>query len=253
MKGEFGIVALLFSSITFAAPVSTPNNANDTPIISGGGSVSGGGTCRAYQTDGTAVDLSGGETLVFYGTGYLQYYSDFPYVSYSYGGYLSTKPNYSGTAYVKVKGGITYGNYHYGNAIGLFARNTDSKGDFIAGAGAGGTGYSTLYAVYAVPRNSASGGGWRVIGYTQVCYSYNECYVNFTYGGDASCLYSSPWFTAVGTPGFCGSGMENLGGASSISAWYNSYTKDYTSFSTSLTISGGGYLGGFTPALYVCQ
>jgi hypothetical protein len=47
--------------------------------------------------------------------------------------------------------------------------------------------------------------------------------------------------------------MENLGGASSISAWYNSYTKDYTSFSTSLTISGGGYLGGFTPALYVCQ
>jgi len=40
MKGKFGIVALLVSSITFAGPVSTPNMLNDTPVIGGGS-----GTC----------------------------------------------------------------------------------------------------------------------------------------------------------------------------------------------------------------
>jgi hypothetical protein len=48
MKGKFGVVALLLSSLTFAAPVSTPSTLNDTPIISGGisGGISeGSGTC----------------------------------------------------------------------------------------------------------------------------------------------------------------------------------------------------------------
>jgi hypothetical protein len=40
MKGKFGVIALLLSSLTFAAPVSTPSTLNDTPIISGGS-----GTC----------------------------------------------------------------------------------------------------------------------------------------------------------------------------------------------------------------
>jgi hypothetical protein len=40
MKGKFGVIALLLSSLTFAAPVSAPSTLNDTPIISGGS-----GTC----------------------------------------------------------------------------------------------------------------------------------------------------------------------------------------------------------------
>ena len=71
MKGKFGVAALLFSSITFAVPVSTPNQLSDTPIIAGGGSAGNlsMNDCRAYQTDGTSINLSGGETLVFYGGG----------------------------------------------------------------------------------------------------------------------------------------------------------------------------------------
>jgi hypothetical protein len=40
MRRKLGIIALLLSSLTFAAPVSTPSTLNDTPIISGGS-----GTC----------------------------------------------------------------------------------------------------------------------------------------------------------------------------------------------------------------
>ena len=263
MKGKFGIVALLFSSMAFAGPVSTPNNVNDTPIISGGGSVSG-GICRAYQTNGTAVNLSGGETLVFYGTGgrfYLHGFLSF----YSHGGYLSTKPNYSGTAYVKVKGGgYVWGNCNYacsysGSAIGLFARNTDSRNDFIAGAGAGGVayGYSFYYGYFEPDYNASSGGGWRVRSFKNVCGVDILCSVSPAYGGDAACPDSRLWFTTYYfsrpvTPGFCSSYELALGAASSISAWYNSYTKDYTSFGTSLTISGGGYSTG-SATLYVCQ
>jgi hypothetical protein len=263
MKGKFGIVALLLS-VAFAGPVSTPNNVNDTPIISGGGSVSGGGTCRAYSNDGTAVNLSGGETLVFYGTGSASYEYGYLY-SYSHGGYLSTKPNYSGPAYVKVKGGNSY----LGSAIGLFARNTDSQNDFIAGAGAGGVSQQGRYAIggyYSIyDYNASSGGGWQVRGVAKSCSIPYEgspdCTLDVVYGGTAACPYSKQWFTTSptfyvdtpSTPGFCSSGHISLGAASSISAWYNSYTKNYTSFATSLTISGGGYTGGSTPTLYVCQ
>ena len=67
MKGKFGVIALLLSSIVFAAPVSTPNTLNDTPIISGGGSGGGGsgsggggsggsGTCRRVDLSGATRD-----------------------------------------------------------------------------------------------------------------------------------------------------------------------------------------------------
>jgi hypothetical protein len=102
MKGKLGIAALIFSSIAFAGPVSTPNQMSDTPIISGGGTVSGGNTCKAYQNNGTAVSLSGGEMLVFYGSGGGIGYNAI-FVPASSGGYLSTKSNYSGTAYVRMK------------------------------------------------------------------------------------------------------------------------------------------------------
>jgi hypothetical protein len=266
MKGKFGVAALLFSSMAFAGPVSTPNNVNDTPIISGGGSVSGGGICKAYQTDGTAVNLSGGETLVFYGTGSGRYEYGYLYSS-TFGGYLSTKPNYSGPAYVKVKGGNVFGDCRYGcsylgSAIGLFAQNTDSQNDFIAGAGAGGTGYASYYYDYftTADYNASSGGGWQVMGFTNVCRDIIGCSVKLAYGGTAACPYSKVWFITSptyyvdipSTPGFCGSVDLTFGGASSISAWYNSYTKDYTSFGTSLTISGGGYPTG-SATIYVCQ
>ena len=57
MKGKFGVIALLLSSIVFAAPVSTPNTLNDTPIISGGGSGGGGGGSGGSGTCGR-VDLT---------------------------------------------------------------------------------------------------------------------------------------------------------------------------------------------------
>ena len=62
MKGKFGVIALLLSSIVFAAPVSTPNTLNDTPIISGGGSGGGGGggggsgTCRRVDLTNATSD-----------------------------------------------------------------------------------------------------------------------------------------------------------------------------------------------------
>ena len=55
MKGKFGVIALLLSSIVFAAPVSTPNTLNDTPIISGGGS-GGSGTCRRVDLTNARSD-----------------------------------------------------------------------------------------------------------------------------------------------------------------------------------------------------
>jgi hypothetical protein len=248
MKGKFGIEALLFSSLALAGPVSTPNQLSDTPIISGGGNVNA-GTCQAYQTNGTAIDLTGGETLVFYGSGGGT--SGLPLsFSLSFGGYLSTKPNYSGTAYVRVKMGNCYRYYCSGGAIGVFAQNTDSKNDFIAGAGAGGTGrvefWAEVYTTY--DHNASSGGGWEVAGWGEEC--DDPCRHYHTYGGG---VYHGLWFTAGGaTPGFHGR-YYPLGAASSISAWYNSYTKNYTSFATSLTISGGGFYGRTNPTLYVCK
>jgi len=270
MKGKFGIVALLVSSITFAGPVSAPNNLSDTPIISGGGTVSGGGTCRAYQNDGTAINLSGGETLVFYGSGGIRY--DWGWRSYpvSFGGYLSTKSNYSGTAYVRVKGYCPPSQWDIacaGSAIGLFARNTDSKSDFIAGAGAGGRnefirGNFLLMDGVEYELSAVSGGGWAVAGMGYFCSIWcptdgcgGPCSSIPVYAADVNRgLWFSTWYVlGPTTPGFHGSKDAALGAASSISAFYNSYTKNYTSFSTSLTISGGGYYGQATPTLYVCQ
>ena len=269
MKGKFGIVALLVSSITFAGPVSAPNNLSDTPIISGGGTVSGGGTCRAYQNDGTAINLSGGETLVFYGSGGIRY--DWGWRSYpvSFGGYLSTKSNYSGTAYVRVKGYCSPSRRDMacaGSAIGLFAQNTDSKNDFIAGAGAGGRNdsiYSNILQTAGVEYelSAVSGGGWAVSGMGYFCSIWcpdgclGGCSSIPVYAADVnSGVWFSTWYGRdPTTPGFHGSYNAALGGASSISAFYNSYTKNYTSFSTSLTISGGGYYGLTAPTLYVCQ
>jgi hypothetical protein len=53
MKGKFGksIAALLFSSLTFAAPVSSPNTLNDTPVISGGS-----GTCGTVDLTNATSD-----------------------------------------------------------------------------------------------------------------------------------------------------------------------------------------------------
>ena len=279
MKGKFGIAALLLSSITFAAPVSTPNpNLSDTPIISGGGNVSGGNTCRAYQTDGTAVLLSGGETLVFYASGggvasCCDRRGNFIFSPASSGGYLSTKSNYSGTAYVRVKIGGCDSVVCIGGAIGLFARNTDSKGDFIAGAGAGGSGgviytfLSSCLSGHKYDFNAASGGGWKVGGTVRTCDSIwngiDYCHVdckNFPADGGNVYEPDNLWFTLwyhtfpfKGTPGFHGSDMDR-GGASSISAFYNSYTRNYTSLGASFTITGGGYYGQTSPpALYVCQ
>jgi hypothetical protein len=249
----------LLSSITFAAPVSTPNpNLSDTPIISGGGNVSGGNTCRAYQTDGTAVSLSGGETLVFYASGggvasCCDRRGNFIFSPASSGGYLSTKSNYSGTVYVRVKLSKNNCSTYWecpGNAIGLFARNTDNKNDFIAGAGAGGGGShscwggeegsggcTTLY--------GDSGGGWFVYGKGSFVSVYNGCWFCTIHG----------FWVAPGFHGPTGSMIyaNTLGAASSVSAYYNSYTKNYTSFGNSLTISAGGFHGQANPTLYVCQ
>ena len=240
MKGKFGVAALLLSSIAFAGPVSTPNNVNDTPIISGGGSVSGGGICKAYQTDGTAVNLSGGETLVFYGGGWIRN-----------GGYLSTKTTYSGPAYVKLSKHCWWSGLQgylcttYGYAIGLFARNTDAQQDFIAGAGGGYSGWVDLVTVCS----PASGGGWH--GEPSSCTDRASLYVYNLEGGSVywGNWFHTYWYDNKPSAGFFGS--FGGGGASSISAWYNYYTKDYTSPPTSATITGGGIVG--QGRLYVCQ
>jgi len=219
MKGKFGIAALLLSSITFAAPVSTPTNVNDTPIISGGGKVSG-GICRAYQADGTAVNLSGGETLVFYGGGasvYIPrsyYWCGAPategvppnpdvrsgtwilWVSTS-GGFLSTKTTYSGTAYLKVRGSFyKYEDYYtnlgvsHGSGIGLFTTNSTNQADFIAGAaGAKAIVYCAKISGDDIWARS-SGGGW----------SLGEIYAT-----------SSSWFGSPMTSLFFGMGYITYG------------------------------------------
>jgi hypothetical protein len=238
-KGKFGIAALIFSSIAFAAPVSAPNNLSDTPIISGGGSVSGGSsssTCRAYQTNGEAVPLSGGETLTFYGSGGR---------AEVVGGFLSTKSNYSGTAYVRVKNGICDGWWRcIGGAIGLFARNTDNRDDFIAGAGAGGIEIFGCYTDGGCDQSGGPGGGW----------VWEWDYVRGgVYGPNH--LWFTTYFPAwpyYATPGFHGSYRAGST-SSSISAFYNSYTKNYTFLGTSITISGGGYPARTNPTLYVCK
>jgi len=266
MKGKFGVAALLFSSITFAVPVSTPNQLSDTPIIAGGGSAGNlrMNECRAYQTDGTSINLSGGETLVFYGGGLEKN-----------GGYLATKTTYSGTAYVKLSKDcslIGCGFSSTNSAIGLFARNTDAQQDFIAGAGGGSYWWSTGDYSWdfssSVTCSPASGGGWQgepalcteTRTYTYMTYKYpyittKTNYRIYAWGGGS--VHSGYWFHAyrdsyyyhTSSPGFFGS--FGGGGASSISAWYNYYTKDYTSPPTSATITGGGIVG--QGRLYVCQ
>ncbi len=271
MKGKFGIAALLLSSISFAAPVSTPNMLNDTPIISGGGTVRNGSVCRAYKTDGTAVNLSGGETLVFYGGG-----------DRKNGGYLATKTTYSGTAYVKLsrKCGRDRMNCTSfdGTAIGLFARNSDAQLDFIAGAGGGFAGYQRYWEGWGRRQqvdihercSAASGGGWQ--GEPSYCtkttmrfshsywpYYLTEDTMSFLGTGGSSMdwsfhsYYNLRYYNSnygfYSSAGFGGS--FSGGGASSISAFYNSYTKDYTSPPTSITITGGGITG--QGLLYVCQ
>jgi len=271
MKGKFGVAALLFSSITFAVPVSTPNQLSDTPIIAGGGSAGNlsMNDCRAYQTDGTSINLSGGETLVFYGGG-LQ----------KNGGYLATKTTYSGTAYVKLSKMCTRDYYTRdcnviswtNSAIGLFARNTDAQQDFIAGAGGDSYRWSTGDYSWnfssSVTCSPASGGGWygepalctETRTYTYMTYIYpfiTTITKSRTYTWEGGSVHSGYWFHAyresyyynTSSPGFFGS--VGGGGASSISAWYNYYTKDYTSPPTSATITGGGIVG--QGRLYVCQ
>ena len=267
MKGKFGVAALLFSSMAFAGPVSTPNNVNDTPIISGGGSVSGGGICKAYQTDGTAVNLSGGETLVFYGGGasvYLPYsywWCGAPATegvppnprggtfgwAYSPGGFLSTKTTYSGTAYLKVRGSFyryqdrsTNLGVSHGSGIGLFTTNSTNQADFIAGAaGAKASIYCRL-----IPRllsGSSPGGGW----------SLGEIYdPSLSWFGSPITYGISNGFGA--RPIYFNYGIDVPRSISAISAFYNSHTKNYTLLSPSFTIDGGGSLTN-SPTLYVCQ
>jgi hypothetical protein len=320
MKGKFGIVALLFSSITFAAPVSTPNQLSDTPIISGGGTVSG-GICRAYRTDGEAVPLSGGETLVFYGGGTAvntPTHGGGSFPSQAAGGFLSTKITNPITAFLQVRGRASgtcqdyrcyrayyescscesgwYGGWSdggwyrsdggwyrgwdwescswtcrlvpytrcdytyactHGSAIGLFAGNTTDKNNFIAGAGgAFGTygGYGGFYA-------PANGGGWQGEGSLYIALDRRRLYptgprigyVGYVNRAVPPTIYSGEWFGTDLTKlqGF--NGGFGGGGASSISAWYNSRTKNYTSVGTSFTLTGGGSPGVDTPTLYVCK
>jgi hypothetical protein len=267
MKGKFGIVALLFSSITFAGPVSTPNNLSDTPIISGGGTASS-TICKAYQTDGTPVLLSGGETLVFYGGGS---------GSGSAGGYLSTKTTYSGIAYVRTMGrdGTSYCvRYHKdsceewscvsGTAIGLFAspENT-SQNSFIAGAGAGirnrhgggwyGEGggniyYGTWFREELVPR---------AIRYCDRKCSKIRIGLVVTWNCRDVCDVSGYNYDSGGGVGFYGGNriVGTGGGASSISAYYNSplRIRGATTLWNTLTVVGGGNFGAGKPTLYVCQ
>jgi hypothetical protein len=290
MRRKFGITALLLSSITFAGPVSTPGTLNDTPIISGG--VSGGTTCRSYQTNGTAITLSGGETLVFYGGGSTVSFT-LPQNYYPTtrvgGGFLSAKTTYSGTAYVQVRSPVYdacykpicrsypyccdttgegvcsyYCSYQIcwpllhcwnGSGIGLFARNTTNKDDFIAGAG-GSFGVwfhqwsSNNYAYYT----PAAGGGWAGEHSYFFDVQYGLTKVSAVSIYPPGTTYWGYWF---GTPANIPQGFHSSsfagGAASSVSAFYNSYTKDYTSVGTSFTITGGGSPGVDSPILYVCQ
>ncbi len=275
MRGKFGIASLIFSSISFAAPVSTPNQLSDTPIIAGGGS--GGNlsmnNCRAYQTDNAAIRLSGGETLVFYGGG-----------GRKSGGYLATKTTYSGTAYVKLSKRCErawyYGSIYWvcphidGTAIGLFARNSEDQRDFIAGVGGGFAGSSSGYGGSYIPLpgysfnystcSPASGGGWvgepahctRTFTSTSMAWPHQVVVRTDSYmgiGGSSSGWsfhsYLRSYYGFYSSAGF--SGSDSGGGASSISAWYNHYTRDYTLPTTSATITGGGITG--QGRLYVCQ
>jgi hypothetical protein len=246
MRRKLGIAFLIFTSgLTFAAPISRPKDSLDSPILSGSGSV-GARECRAYQANNAVVNLRGREFLLFYGAG-----ASVNNRPVSFGGYLSTKATYSGVAYVKVRGG----------AIGLFAKDSIRRDDFIAGAGGGGTGYySGGNFSIRLDTKAASGGGWSVSGRGTKCGTYERydgdglytstyCWDYFVSGPT---IYNGVWFTSS-NPGFHG-GDYYLGAASSISAWYNSYTKNYTSHWSSLTISGGGYYGrSYSPTLYVCQ
>ncbi len=267
MKGKFGIAALIFSSLTFAAPVSTPNQMSDTPIISGSGTASG-GTCRAYQTDGTGVNLSGGEKLVFYGGG-----SD----GGSAGGYLSTITTYSGIAYVKTSGrdGACYCVRYYegscqevscvsGSAIGLFASPEDTSGNsFIAGAGAG---YGNRHGGgwYGEGGGNIYYGTWfrEVLVPRAIQYCYRTCRrirIGFTITWDCRtrCNISGYAYDSAGGVGFNGgdSTVGTGGGASSISAYYNSplRIREATNLWNTLTVVGGGNYGAGRPTLYVCQ
>ncbi len=246
MRMKFSIAVLLFASgLTFAAPVSRPKEPLDSPIISGGGFI-GARKCKAYQANNAVVNLRGGELLLFYGAG-----ASVNNRPVSFGGYLSTKTLYSGPAYLKVRGG----------AIGLFAKDSINRDDFIAGAGGGGTGYYSGGNFYIqVDTRAASGGGWAVSGRGTSCeiYEYyDEWYGPYTstycqnYFASGPTVYNGVWFSSP-TPGFHG-GDSYLGAASSISSFYNSYTKNYTLHGSSLTISAGGLYGQNTPILYVCQ
>ncbi len=252
------IFALLTITVSaFAAPVSEPGNVNDTPIVSNGGGATSSSQCVAYQTDGTAVNLSGGEVLVFYGGG-TDYSPNYRILSINAsstntGGYLSTKSTYSGTAYVRVLNKRTYLDNYMGvifnisPTLGLFTRNSTSQADFIAGAGTSGVLFN--------------GGGW-------VGESFRPSQINYI----QTSVYSGTWFSN----GFHGSyyfppdnsvipspfyyayrnyvGYPMItGGASSVSAFYNYYTKQYTLLPLSYTLTGGGLAGYTNPILYVCK
>jgi hypothetical protein len=247
--------------------VSTPNQISDAPIISGGGTASS-IICKAYQTDGTPVLLSGRETLVFYGGGS---------GGGSAGGYLSTKTTYSGIAYVRTRGrdGVCYCVRYYhdscqevscvsGSGIGLFASSGDtSQNSFIAGAGAGignrhgggwyGEGggniyYGTWFREELVPR--------------AIQYCYRKCSrirVGFkiTWNCRDVCNVSGYGYDSGGGVGFYGGNgiVGTGGGASSISAYYNAplRIRGATTLWNTLTVAGGGNYGAGKPTLYVCQ
>jgi hypothetical protein len=287
MKGKFGIVALLLSSIAVAAPVSTPGPLNDTPIISGGGTVSG-GICRAYRTNGEAVPLSGGETLVFYGGG-----SN----GGSAGGYLSTKITYDwiglvrtvgrdrvgfvrpvrrdGVVFVRTVGrdGECYCVRYYkgscvevsclsGSGIGLFTSpNNTSWNSFIAGAGAGfgnrhgggwyGEGGGNIYRGTWFREEVVS----QAIEYCDRKCSRISIGFEINYNCRTVCHPTNYLHVSVGGVGFHGgnNAVGSGGGASSISAFYNTSLRNATNPGNTLTVLGGGNYGAGRPTLYVCQ
>jgi hypothetical protein len=141
----------------------------------------------------------------------------------------------------------------HGSAIGLFTRNTNQIQDFIAGAGGAfgvNMGSWPYHIWFATP---ADGGGWQGGMSLYVEFVPDDGTVGYTYRLVPPTVHSGTWFGTDLTvvQGFHGGGGG--GGASSISAFYNYSTKDYTSIGTSLTITGGGAPGVDTPTLYVCQ
>jgi hypothetical protein len=137
----------------------------------------------------------------------------------------------------------------------LFAKNTTNKDDFIAGAG-GSFGFwfnqwSPNNFAYLTP---AAGGGWSGEHSLFIDVQPQKAKVAGIYIRPPGTTYSGVWFGAtINIPqGFHGSSFGG-GAASSISAFYNSYTKNYTSVGTSLTMTGGGAPGVDTPTLYVCK